>query len=178
MNLLSGEGTTSWVTSLVTCLNRTEFSGVCGGRIWNLANFCKSFQHEMQQIYNVFCTGNIYIIKQWIVFCKMCTHILIGGLVGADQVGMEAWEAHYWPHREETHNHLQHSDSITLRNDSLHWFSFEVIFTLSAAVNAVKTHIQKGTHTHTHTPIQKCRFSSLDAALMLEGCPHLANTSR
>lgn len=43
------------------------------------------------------------------------THILVGGLVGADQVGMEAWEAHYGPDREETHHHLQYSDTKKLR---------------------------------------------------------------
>lgn len=49
----------------------------------------------------------------------MDTHIFIGGLIGADQVSMEAREAHYGPDREETHHHLQHSAAIMLRKNSL-----------------------------------------------------------
>lgn len=55
------------------------------------------------------------------VWCNaLCvhTHVFIGGLVGADQVGMEAWEAHDGPHREETHHHFQHSDTKKSRNNS------------------------------------------------------------
>ena len=48
---------------------------------------------------------------------SISTHVFIGGLVGADQVGMEAREAHYGPDREETHHHLQHSDPVKSRNN-------------------------------------------------------------
>lgn len=44
------------------------------------------------------------------------THIFVGGLVGADQVSMEAWEAYYRPDREETDHHFQHSDTVKSRN--------------------------------------------------------------
>ena len=39
------------------------------------------------------------------------THVFVCGLVGANQVGVEAWEAHYGPDREKTHHHLQHSSA-------------------------------------------------------------------
>ena len=42
----------------------------------------------------------------------VCTHVLVGGLIGADEVGVEARQAHNGPHREETHQHLQHSHSV------------------------------------------------------------------
>lgn len=44
------------------------------------------------------------------------THIFIGGLVGADKVGMEAREPYDGPDGEEAHHHLQHGDSMELRN--------------------------------------------------------------
>lgn len=54
----------------------------------------------------------------FVTFCKphsTITHIFIGGLIGADQVGMEAWETHNGPDREEAHHHFQHSDTIKVK---------------------------------------------------------------
>ena len=45
------------------------------------------------------------------------THIFIGGLVGADQVGEEPRQTHDGPDGEETHHHLQHSGTIKSRNN-------------------------------------------------------------
>ena len=49
------------------------------------------------------------------------THVLIGGLVERDQVGVEAGQTHHWPQGEETHQHLQHS-KLQLRKQQ-HMFS-------------------------------------------------------
>ena len=52
------------------------------------------------------------------------THILVGGLVGADQVGVEAWEANDGPDGEETHHHLQ--DGAELSQGQTGLFDSEV----------------------------------------------------
>ena len=38
----------------------------------------------------------------------MSTHVLVGGLVGGGQVGVEAGQPDDGPHREETHDRLQY----------------------------------------------------------------------
>lgn len=40
------------------------------------------------------------------------THIFIGGLVGADQVGVKSWQTYDGPDGEKAHHHFQNSAHV------------------------------------------------------------------
>ncbi len=71
---------------------------------------------------------------------KKQTHVLIGGLVEGDQVGVEASQSHHRPEGEKTHHNLQHSAMGSQGNNM---FKISTIYNISTnTVFIVIDHLQ------------------------------------